>query len=59
MIIEAIDSRFNPDKDTYQPTFTASNYLKENNKVPYIPSSDNFIKFFKLNGESVIINYDP
>jgi hypothetical protein len=54
MIIEAIDSRFNPDKDTYQPTFTASNYLKENNKVPYIPSSDNFIKFFKLNRDSII-----
>jgi len=54
MIIEAIDSRFNPDKDTYQDTFTASNYLKENNKVPYIPSSDNFIKFFKLNRDSII-----
>lgn len=54
MIIEAIDSRFNPDKNTYQDTFTASNYLKENNKVPYIASSDNFIKFFKNNRDSII-----
>ena len=54
MIIEAIDSRFNPDKDTYQPTFTATNYLRQNQKEPYIASSDNFIKFFKNNRNSII-----
>ena len=60
MIIEAIDSRFNPDS-TFNPnqnrdkdTFTASNYLLENQKVPYMASSANFIKFFKLNRDSII-----
>lgn len=53
MIIEAIDSRFNPNNNNNKHT-TASNYLLENIKVPYIPSSDNFIKFFKNNRNSII-----